>query len=125
MARLLRCRPPRDIRSRKSTSQSIHNDAGLEQLRAGGQQCRLSLFYRAFRSVQVRPGGWNQRARSIGQYQRQMKLAASMSPAKHIQRPPLEGMALTNDGYLVGISGEVVVMGSLSSGSSTRSRMCL
>jgi hypothetical protein len=47
-----------------------------------------------------------------------MKLAASMSPAEHIQRPALEGMALTNDGYLVGISGEVVVMGSLSSGSS-------
>ena len=31
-----------------------------------------------------------------------------MSPAQHIQRPPLEGMALTNDGYLVGIASEVV-----------------
>jgi hypothetical protein len=51
-----------------------------------------------------------------------MKLAASMSPTQHIQRPPLEGMALTNDGYLVGISGEVVVVGSLSSGSLTRFR---
>jgi hypothetical protein len=119
MARLLRCRPPRDIRGRKSTPQSIHNGAGLEQLRAGGQQCRLSLFYRFFRCLQVRPGGRNKRARAIGQYQRQMKLAASMSPAEHIQRPALEGMALTNDGYLVGISGEVVVMGSLSSGSLT------
>ena len=48
-----------------------------------------------------------------------MKLAASVSPAQHIQRPPLEGMALTNDRYLLGISSEVVVVGSLSSGSST------
>jgi len=51
-----------------------------------------------------------------------MKLAASMSPSEYIQRLPLEGMAPTNDGYLVGISGEVVV-GSLSSGSSTISAM--
>ena len=48
-----------------------------------------------------------------------MKLAASLRPSQHIQRPPLEGMAPTNDGYLIGIYGEVVVMGSLSSGSST------
>ena len=40
-----------------------------------------------------------------------MKFAASMSPSQHIQRPPLEGMALTNDGYLVGIASEVVVDG--------------
>jgi hypothetical protein len=45
---LLRCRPLQDIRSRKSTPQSIHNRAGLEQLQARGQQCRLSLFYRLF-----------------------------------------------------------------------------
>src|SRR5271165_951278 len=45
-----------------------------------------------------------------------MKRAAAVNPAQHIQRQPLEGMALTNDGYLLGISSEVVV-GSLSSGS--------
>ena len=44
-----------------------------------------------------------------------------MSPAQHIQRPPLEGMALTNDRYLLRISSEVVVVGSLSSGSSITS----
>ncbi len=52
-----------------------------------------------------------------------MKFAASMSPSQHIQRPPLEGMALTNDGYLVGIASEVVGMGSLSSGPLTIFRM--
>ncbi len=118
MARLLRCRPLQDIRSRKSTPQSIHNRAGLEQLRAGGQQCWLSLFYRLFLGFQVSPGGWNQRARTIRQYQSQMKLAAPVNPAQHIQRQALEGMPFTNDGYLLGISSEVVVVGSLSSGSS-------
>jgi len=48
-----------------------------------------------------------------------MKRTAAVNPAQHIQRQPLEGMALTNDGYLLGISSEVVV-GSLSSGSLTR-----
>jgi hypothetical protein len=52
-----------------------------------------------------------------------MKLATSMSPAEHVQRPSLEGVALTNDGYLVGISSKVVVVGSLSSGSSITSVM--
>jgi len=47
-----------------------------------------------------------------------MKFAASVHPAQHIQRLPFEGMALTNDGYLLRISSEVVVVGSLSSGSS-------
>jgi hypothetical protein len=46
-----------------------------------------------------------------------MKLAAPVNPAQHIQRQPLEGMALTNDRYLLGISSEVVVVGNLSSGS--------
>jgi len=48
-----------------------------------------------------------------------MKLAGSMHPAQHIQRAPLESMALTNDGYLLRVSSEVVVVGSLSSGSLT------
>jgi hypothetical protein len=52
-----------------------------------------------------------------------MKFAASVHPAQHIQRPPFEGMALTNDGYLLRISSEVVVVGSLSSGSLTTSIM--
>jgi len=122
MARLLRCRPLQDIHSRKSTLQSIHNSPGLEQLCAGRQQCRLSLFYRLFVGVQVGPGRWDQRARTIRQHQSQMKLTAPVNPAQHIQRQPLEGMALTNDGYLLGISSEVVV-GSLSSGSLTIFRM--
>ena len=53
-----------------------------------------------------------------------MQRASSVNPAQHIQRLPLEGMALTNDRYLLGISSEVVVVvGSLSSGSSVASRM--
>jgi hypothetical protein len=48
-----------------------------------------------------------------------MQLAASVCPAEHIQRQSLEGMAFANNGYLLRISSEVVVMGSLSSGSLT------
>ena len=51
-----------------------------------------------------------------------MQLAASMSPSQHIQRQSLEGMAFANNGYLLRISSEVVVVGSLSSGSSAASR---
>jgi hypothetical protein len=51
-----------------------------------------------------------------------MKLAAPVNPAQHIQRQALEGMALTDNGYLLGISSEVVVVGSLSSGLSAASR---
>ena len=47
-----------------------------------------------------------------------MKLATPVNPAEHIQRQPLEGMTLTNDGYLIRISSKVLVVGSLSSGSS-------
>jgi hypothetical protein len=36
--------------------------------------------------VQIRPRGWHERTSSIGQYQRQMQLAASMAPAEYIER---------------------------------------
>ncbi|WP_456637037.1 hypothetical protein [Bradyrhizobium sp. USDA 10063] len=46
-----------------------------------------------------------------------MKFAASMTPAKHIKRRSLKGMARPNDGYLIGIVVEMMsaVVGSLSS----------
>ena len=58
---------------------------------------------------------------TIGQYKRQMKFAASMTPAKHIKRRSLKGMARPNDGYLIGIVVEMMsaVVGSLSSSLST------
>ena len=60
---------------------------------------------------------------TIGQYKRQMKFAASMTPAKHIKRRSLKGMARSNDGYLIGIVVEMMsaVVGSLSSSLSTGS----
>jgi hypothetical protein len=52
-----------------------------------------------------------------------MKFAASMTPAKHIKRRSLKGMARPNDGYLIGIVVEMMsaVVGSLSSSLSMRS----
>ncbi|WP_247385028.1 MULTISPECIES: reverse transcriptase domain-containing protein [unclassified Bradyrhizobium] len=37
-----------------------------------------------------------------------MKFAASMTPAKHIKRRSLKGMARPNDGYLIGIVVEMM-----------------
>ncbi|MCP3380242.1 hypothetical protein NLM31_07500 [Bradyrhizobium sp. CCGUVB4N] len=50
-----------------------------------------------------------------------MKFAASMTPAKHIERRSLKGMPRPNDGYLIGIVVEMMsaVVGSLSSSLST------
>ncbi len=46
-----------------------------------------------------------------------MQIAASMAPAKYIERRSLKRVARTNDCYLAGITVEMVaVVGSLSSG---------
>jgi hypothetical protein len=72
---------------------------------------------------QICPRGRYKGTGTIGQYKRQMKFAASMTPAKHIKRRSLEGMARPNDGYLIGIVVEMMsaVVGSLSSSLSIRS----
>ena len=72
---------------------------------------------------QICPRGRYKGTGTIGQYKRQMKFAASMTPAKHIERRSLKGMVRPNDGYLIGIAIEMVtaVVGSLSSGLSTTS----
>ena len=71
---------------------------------------------------QICPRGRYKGTGTIGQYKRQMKFAASMTPAKHIKRRSLKGMARPNDGYLIGIVVEMMsaVVGSLSSSLSTR-----
>jgi hypothetical protein len=52
-----------------------------------------------------------------------MKFTAAMAPTKYIERQSFKGMAQPNDGYLIGIAIEMTaaVVGSLSSGLSTRS----
>jgi len=67
---------------------------------------------------QICPRGRYKGTGTIGQYKRQMKFAASMTPAKYIERRSLKGMVRPNDGYLIGIAIEMVtaVVGSLSSG---------
>src|SRR6478752_9291707 len=66
---------------------------------------------------QICPRGRYKGTGTIGQYKRQMKFAASMTPAKHIKRRSLKGMARPNDGYLIGKAVEMMsaVVGSLSS----------
>src|SRR6185436_18785178 len=66
---------------------------------------------------QICPRGRYKGTGTIGQYKRQMKFAASMTPAKHIKRRSLKGMTRPNDGYLIGKVVEMMsaVVGSLSS----------
>jgi len=106
--------------------QSVDDRPGMQQLGVGSQECRSSALQACTRQVlcdrQVGPRGRYQGTGSIGQNQRQMKLAASMAPAKYIERRSLKGMARPNDGYLIGIAIKmmVAVVGSLSSGLLTR-----
>jgi hypothetical protein len=99
----------------------------MQQLDVGGKECcsraRRAFTGRVLCDAQVGPSGRYQRTRSIGQDQRQVKLAASMAPAQEIERRSLKGMAWPNDGYLIGIAIEMmaVVVGSLSSGLSIES----
>jgi len=73
---------------------------------------------------QICPRGRYKSTGTIGQYKCQMKFATSMTPAKHIKRRSLKGMARPNDGYLIGIAVEMMsaVVGSLSSSLSIRFR---
>src|SRR3974390_1860109 len=105
----------------KWPQQSVDDRPGVQQLGVGSQECRSSALRVCTRQVlcdrQIGPRGRYQGTRSIGQYKRQMKLAASMAPAKYSERRSLKGMMRPNDGYLIGIAIEMMtaVVGSLSS----------
>jgi hypothetical protein len=94
----------------------------------GSQKCDLSALRVSARPVlcdgQVSPCGRDQRAGSVGQHQRQMKLTAPVAPTKYLERRSREGMARANNGYLIGVAVEMTgaVVGSLSGGLSTTSR---
>jgi hypothetical protein len=105
--------------------QSVNDRARMQQLSVGGQECDSRALRTCTRRVlcdrQVSPCGRYQRTGSIGQHQRQMKLAASMAPAEYIERQSLKRMARPNNGYLIGIAIKMMaaVVGSLSCGLST------
>lgn len=101
--------------------QSVDDRPGVQQLGVGSQECRSSALRACTRCMlydrQICPRGRYKGTGTIGQYKRQIKFAASMTPAKHIKRRSLKGMARPNDGYLIGIVVEMMsaVVGSLSS----------
>ena len=110
------------IRGIKLPQQSVDDRPGVQQLGVGSQECRSSALRVCTRQVlcdrQICPRSRYKGTGTIGQYKRQMKLAASMAPAKYSERRSLKGMARPNDGYLIGIAIKmmVAVVGSLSSG---------
>jgi hypothetical protein len=103
--------------AREPTQQRVDDGACVPQLGEGGQRCLLIVWEDVWRLVwgaQVSPGCGDQRACPVGQHQDKMKASTAMYPAQHLQRPPLEGMTSAKDGHPLGISIEVVVMGSVS-----------
>ena len=73
--------------------------------------------------MQIRPFRRHQRLGSIGQYEGQPPLAATVTPSEDLEDRSLERMVGSNDGYLSRVSVEMTAeVGSLSSGPSTRSR---
>ena len=124
---VLRCRREDSIRGTRLPQQKINDRPRMQQLGMGSQESDSSALpdckRRGLCDGQVGPCGWNQRTGSIGQHQRQMKLAASMAPAEYIERRSLKRMARPNDGYLIWITIEmmVAVVGSLSCGLSITS----
>ena len=126
---VLRCRREDSIRGTRLPQQKVNDRPRMQQLGMGSQESDSSALpdckRRGLCDGQVGPCGWNQRTGSIGQHQRQMKLAASMAPAEYVERQSLKRMTRSNDGYLFGIAIKMVavVVGSLSSGPSGASRM--
>jgi hypothetical protein len=107
----------RSICGIRPLQQSVDECPGLQQIRAGGEGCGLSLLSPGrlglFRGVQIGPVRRHQGLGSVGQHQCQVQLAVSVTPSQHVERHALKGMALADDLYLVGI---VVEVGSLSGG---------
>jgi hypothetical protein len=123
---VLRCRWQRSIRGVQQLQQSVDDRPGMQEISVESEEC-CSIVLRACTRCrcdgQVGPRRRYQGTGAIGQYQRQMELAAPMAPTKDIKRRSRKGMARPNDGDLIGIAIKMmaVVVGSLSSGLLTMS----
>jgi hypothetical protein len=70
--------------------------ASMQQVRYRTKRCRLRCFTRCG-GIQVRPGGWNERARTIGQDQNEIKRAVAPHPAKQRQRLAFQWVPRSDD----------------------------
>ena len=110
----LRQRARLTVRGAESTQQSVYDGAHLEQLRAGGEHC--GAFVSRVARVHIGPRGRHQRACTVREYEHEMQLAAPLRTREDFQDLPFKRVPAPDDRYSFGITIDVVVMGSLSSG---------
>jgi hypothetical protein len=72
------------------------NAAGVQQVCYGAERCQCGYF-RWCGGVQVRPGCWNERTRSVGEDENQIKLAVTPHPAKQRKRLAFQRVAGSDD----------------------------
>jgi hypothetical protein len=82
----------------------------------------LGLRFRA-RPGKIRPIRGHERARAVTQHEDEQQSAPSMTPPEQRQRLSLQRMTRANDGDLLGITVQVVAMGSVSCCPSRQSTM--
>jgi hypothetical protein len=90
----------------------------VEQLRTGGKRCEPLVSLGV--CVEVGPRGRHQRACAVSEHQHKMQLSAPTHVREDFQRLPFKWVAGPDDCYSLGSAINVVVMGSLSGGLSTR-----
>ena len=73
--------------------------------------------------MQVGPRGRDQRSCTIWQHEHEQQFTAPLLPPQDLQGLTLEGVSLTHDGDLFGVTVEVVAMGIVSCLPLTRSTM--
>jgi len=71
--------------------------AGVQQIRYRAKRCLRSCFNRC-RGIQVRPGRWNERPRTVGQNQNEIQIAVASHPAKQRQCLAFQWVACSNNG---------------------------
>jgi hypothetical protein len=70
--------------------------AGVEEIGYGAQRCRCDCFTWCG-GIQVRPGRWNERTRTVGQDENQIELAVAAHPAKQWECLALQRVAGSNN----------------------------
>jgi hypothetical protein len=95
----------------RAVKQSVHDDAGVQQVPDRAEELHLPLLGRARRGLQVGPGRWDQALAAVRQDQDEIELAPAAHPAEHRQRPALERVTAPDDRDL---GREALEMGSVS-----------
>ncbi len=82
---------------RVDANQAGEDAAGVQQISYGAKRCQRGRFT-CCGGIQVGPGRWKERTRSIGEDENQIELAVTPHPAKQRKRLALKRVAGSDDG---------------------------